>query len=164
MLNDLLQIVVPVFIGVLSGYLINQLPQLRTFRGSKFLVIALVIELALLGGIWTWLSTEAAKASNIRGLLEKISMALLGAFLFNLIQLIFGSWRGVKSIQPTPPHVELNRKTVVKRTTMKGRGNEAKITGYAQVEDTQMDGEDLKFTAEDSHPPSSPKQQGKQNP
>ncbi|MEH2035355.1 MAG: hypothetical protein V7K26_00020 [Nostoc sp.] len=32
--NELLQILVAAFIGAASGYLINQLPPLRTFRGS----------------------------------------------------------------------------------------------------------------------------------
>lgn len=59
--NELLQILVPAFIGLVFGYLINQLPPLRTFRGSRFLVIAVVIEVALLSGIWAWLSGEVAK-------------------------------------------------------------------------------------------------------
>ncbi|MDZ8262434.1 hypothetical protein [Nostoc sp. ChiQUE01b] len=126
--NEFLQILVAAFIGVVSGYLINQLPPLRTFRGSWFLVIAVVIELALLSGIWAWLSGEVAKTSNVRGLVEKIGIALLGAFIVNIFQLIFGNLWGRQSVQPTPPQPGTNRGTVVRGTRMKGSGNKARVT------------------------------------
>ncbi len=159
MSSELLQILVPAFIGVASGYLINQLPPLRVFRGSKFLIITLVIELALLGGIWAWLSGEAAKTSNARGLVEKIGVALLGAFIVNLLQTILQNWRSGYSPQPTPPQLGTNPKTVVKKTRMKGKGNRAKVSQKdAWVEDTEIDGENQEFSVTDNSNPPSPQQ------
>lgn len=164
--NELLQILVPAFIGAVSGYLINQLPPLRTFRGSWFLVIAVVIELALLGAIWSWLSGNVAKTSNVRGLVQMIGAALVGAFLVNILQLIFGNVWGRQSSQSTPPQPGTNRGTVVKGTHMTGKGNKAKVTkGDVWVEDTQIDGENQEFSVtDDANPPSSPQQNNPPNP
>ncbi|MEH2357660.1 hypothetical protein [Nostoc sp.] len=164
--NELLQILVAAFIGAASGYLINQLPPLRTFRGSWFLVTAVVIELALLGGIWAWLSGEVAKTSNIRGLVEKIGAALVGAFLVNILQLIFGNVWGRQSSQPTLPQPGTNPGTVVRGTRMRGQGNKARVTkGDVWVEDTQIDGENQEFSVtNDANPPSSSQQNNPPNP
>ncbi|MEH2153456.1 hypothetical protein [Nostoc sp.] len=164
--NELLQILVPAFIGLVSGYLINQLPPLRTFRGSRFLVIAVVIEVALLSGIWAWLSGEVAKTSNVRGLVEKIGIALAGAFLANILQLIFGNAWGRQSAQATPPQPGTNRGTVVRGTRMTGQGNRARVTkGDVWVEDTQIDGENQEFSVtDDANPPSSPQPNNPPNP
>ncbi|BAY26681.1 hypothetical protein NIES2100_64970 [Calothrix sp. NIES-2100] len=156
--NELLQILVPAFIGGASGYLINQLPPLRTFRGSKLLVIAIVIELAILGAIWAWLFGDVAKTSNVRGLVEKLGFALLGAFVVNFLQLIFGISWGRQSAQPTSPQPGTNAGTVVKGTRMKGKGNKAKVSkGDVWVENTEIDGENQEFSVtDDANPPSSP--------
>ncbi|MDZ8030277.1 hypothetical protein [Nostoc sp. DedSLP04] len=164
--NELLQILVGAFISVVSGYLINQLPPLRTFRGSWFLVTAVVTELALLGGIWAWLSGEVAKTSNVRGLVEKIGAVLVGAFLVHILQLIFGNAWGRQSSQPTPPQPGTNPGTVVRGTRMKGKGNKARVTkGDVWVENTQIDGENQEFDVTDGvNPPSSPQQNNPPNP
>lgn len=166
MSSELLQILVSAFIGAASGYLINQLPPLKVSRGSKFLIIALVIELALLGGIWAWLSAETAKTSNVRGLVEKIGFALLGAFIVNLLQTILHNWRSGHSQQPTPPQLGTNPRTVVRKTRMTGKGNKARVTQRdAWVEDTQIKGEDQEFTVtDDSNPPPSSQQSNNPNP
>ncbi|MFN6475422.1 hypothetical protein [Nostoc sp. DedQUE07] len=164
--NELLQILVPAFIGAASGYLINQLPPLRSFRGSWFLVTAVVIELVLLSAIWAWLSGEVAKTSNIRGLVQMIGAALVGAFLVNILQLIFGNAWSRQSPQPTPPQPGTNPRTVVRGTRMKGKGNKAKITkGDVWVEDTQINGENQEFSVtDDANPPASPQQNNPPNP
>ncbi|MDJ0619987.1 MAG: hypothetical protein QNJ63_25145 [Calothrix sp. MO_192.B10] len=157
--SELVQILVPAFIGAASAYLINQLPPLRAFRGSKFLLIALVIELSLLGGIWVWLSGEAAKTSSVKGLVEDIGFGVLGAFILNLLQTILSIWRSGNSLQPTPPQLSSNPKTVVKKTRMIGKKQKARVTkSDAWVEDTVMRGEDQEFTVTDDSnpPPSSP--------
>lgn len=112
MLDELLKILVPAIIGVLSAYLVNQLPQIRSFQGSNFLLIALVIELAILGGIGAWLSGEASKTSNARELLEKIGLVLIGAFLVNIVQLIFGIRFTRQSTKARTPKLGTNSKTV----------------------------------------------------
>ncbi|MFN6530721.1 hypothetical protein [Nostoc sp. ChiSLP03a] len=164
--NELLQILVAAFIGAASGYLINQLPPLRTFRGSWFLVTAVVIELALLSAIWAWLSGEVAKTSNVRGLVQMIGAALLGAFLVNILQLIFGNAWSRQSPQPTSPQPGTNPGTVVRGTTMKGKGNKARVTkGDVWVEDTQINGENQEFSVtDDANPPASPQQNNPPNP
>lgn len=156
--KDILQIIVPALIGAASGYFLNQLPPLRTFRGSWLLVTAIVIELAILGAIWAWLSGDAAQTSNVRGLVEKLGFALFGAFLINFLQLVAGIIGGRQPAQQTSPQLGTNRGTVVKGTKMKGTGNKAKVTkGDVWVEDTEIDGENQEFSVtDDSNPPSTP--------
>ncbi|MBD2533869.1 hypothetical protein H6G97_31705 [Nostoc flagelliforme FACHB-838] len=136
------------------------------------MVTAVVIELALLSGIWAWLSGEVAKTSNVRGLVQMIGAALLGAFLVNILQLIFGNVWGRQSSQPTPSQPDTNPETVVRagtvvrRTRITGKENIARVTkGDALVEDTQIDGENNKFSVtDDANPPSSPQQNNSPNP
>ncbi|MDZ8053302.1 MAG: hypothetical protein RMX68_025750 [Aulosira sp. ZfuVER01] len=163
--NELLQILVPAFIGAASGYLINQLPPLRTFRGSKLLVIAIAIELAVLGGIWAWLAGDVAKTSNIRGLVEKLGFALLGAFVVNFMQLIFGISWGRQSAQPTFPQPGTNAGTVVRGTKMTGKGNKATVSkGDVWVENTEIDGENQEFSVTDDFNRPSSQQNNTPNP
>lgn len=166
MINELLQVLIPAFIGAASGYLINQLPPLRTFRGSKLLLFAVVIEIVLLSAIWAWLSGEVAKTSNARGLVEKIGAGLLGAFLVNLLQIIFGNLQSRQSPQISSPQLNTNPRTVVKKTRMKGKGNKAKVTkGDVWVEDTLIDGENEEFfVTDDGNPSSSSQQNNNPNP
>jgi len=142
--SDLLQILVTALFGAGLGYLINQLPPLKPFRGRQFLISLLVVELILLGGIWTWLSAEAFKVSNFRGSVEKIFDILLGAFLVNFIQLILG----LKQVNPSGLNPSFG--TVVKGTQMIGKGNKAKVNrGNTLVEDTKIEGEDQEFLVTD---------------
>jgi len=111
MLNEFLQVLVAAFIGAASGYFINQLPPLGTFRGSRWLMVAVVIELAVLGAIWAWLFGDTAQASNSRGLVEKIGAALLGAFVVNVVQLVWGNLRGGNSPQSSSSQSGTNART-----------------------------------------------------
>ncbi|WP_414623817.1 hypothetical protein [Calothrix sp. CCY 0018] len=157
--NELLKILVPAFIGGASGYFINQLPPLRTFRRSWLLVVGVVIELAVLGAVWAWLSGDIAQTSNIRGLLEKIAAALFGAFLVNILQLIWGLTWSRQSIQSTSSESSTGKGTVVKGTTMKGDKNKVQVNkNNAWVENTEIEGKKNEFSVtENSHnPPSSP--------
>jgi hypothetical protein len=159
MQNQLLQIFVPALIGVVLGYLINQLPPLRAFRGSKFLIVSLTLETALLAGIWTWLTGDAAKNSAERGVIEKIGEVLLAAWSMALFQLIFSSWQNGRSSQSASPQLSSNPTTVIKKTRMRGKGNKARVTqSNTWVEDTNIDGDDQEFfVGEDPNPPSSGK-------
>lgn len=95
-----------------------------------------------------------------------IGAALLGAFLVNILQLIFGNAWGRQSSQSTPPQPRTNPGTVVKGTTMKGKGNKARVTKRdAWVENTDIDGENQEFSVTDeANPPSSPQQNNPPNP
>lgn len=150
MSNELLQALVSALIGAASGYTINQLPPLRNFRGSKSLITALIIELTLLAGIWSWLSSSAAKTSNSRELIEKIAIALLGAFIVNFIQTILHHRQNGTSHQ-----LNQNQRTVIKKTRMIGKRNKTKISKKdAWIEDTEIRGQDQEFTVEDDPNPS----------
>lgn len=99
-------------------------------------------------------------------MVEKIGIALAGAFLANILQLIFGNVWGRQSAQPTPSQPGTNRGTVVRGTRMTGQGNKARVTkGDVWVEDTQIDGENQEFSVtDDANLPSSPPQNNPPNP
>lgn len=157
--KEILQIVIPAFIGAASGYFINQLPPLGNFRGSRWLVVAVVIELAVLGAISAWLTGDTAQTSNMKGLVEKIAAVFFGAFLVNVLQLLFANLRSGGSVQSSPPPVTPYPRTVVKQTTLKGERNKARITQKdVLVENTQLDGQDNEFSVTDDGNSSSSQQ------
>ncbi|WP_190573076.1 hypothetical protein [Nostoc parmelioides] len=125
----------------------------------------MVIELAVLGAIWAWLFGDTAQTSNSRGLVEKIGAALLGAFVVNVVQLLWGNLRNGNSPQSSSSQPGTNARTVARGTNIKGEGNKFKVTQKdVLAENTEIVGKGNEFSITDDDNSSSPQQNNSLNP
>jgi len=134
MSSGILQILVPAFILVVSGYLINQLPELRSNPRSILIVL---IEIALFASLWTWLSNEASKSCVYRELIEKSSFILLAACLVHFFQLLSSSQKA-----QLPRQQNSSTGPIISGLTQKGKKNISRIKGNnGLIKDTKQDGD-----------------------
>jgi len=136
---------IPAAIGVVSGYVINQLPPMKNFRENRRLAVTVVIEMAIGGAILAWIKDNPL--STEKRVIEACGYIVLGALLVTAAQLVEkvslrrskdpSSTDSVSQAQHTRPSV------FVKGTKMKGNRNTMRVTQKdVWIEDTQIEGDE----------------------
>ena len=104
--QDLLIALFGVLLVGLLSYITNQLPPLKQFRGSGFLLVLLAIKLVLLGWVWQVSSTGDRIYQAHQALFDGGKLVLMGAFAASLLGLISGL-RGKEASQNAAPQPNL---------------------------------------------------------
>jgi hypothetical protein len=90
---DILHVLIPIVIGagilIVSDYLINQLPPLKSSRGGPWLIVLLTVEVALLAGVWAWLASDSSAqvSAATKTWMEKLAVLLISVLLITLLGL-----------------------------------------------------------------------------
>jgi hypothetical protein len=145
--------IAPAAIGALSGYVINQLPPIRSFRESRGLLLILVVEMTLGLACIVWLKENPSGTE--RKIVEFFGYSLLGAFILTFAQVV---WRLVQQ-QWSARHATTslgseaqtdNPRVVVKGTKMRGQRNTIRVSQpNVLMEDTDVDGIDQNVLIDD---------------
>jgi hypothetical protein len=148
---------IPAAIGVLSGYIINQLPPLKSSQENKRLAVVIVIEMAIGGAILAWLKDNHLDPG--KRVTESFGYIVLGAMFATGAQLM---WK-VSSNRSKAPHSHDSNSQAhhpshsvwVKGTKMQGTRNTVRVTRQdVRLEDTQIEGDEQALLIDESSQPS----------